>query len=198
MRCASLNLAAVLLAGGLVLSTQAQAGAPAAAAACAGCHGDNGVAVAPNFPNLAGQQKKYLLNELNDYKSGKRISEVMVPMIAGLSEADLAALAAYYAKQDAAEARPGNAALTALGKTLYLKGNPKNSVPSCDGCHEENGYGDGKFPRVAGQQVDYLLEQFRLYATGKRGNGTRVMQTVAERLSEQEIRALAEYMASMQ
>ncbi|MDD5390897.1 MAG: c-type cytochrome [Gallionellaceae bacterium] len=194
-------LAAVaLLGGGLSLVSAALAESPAATAAanvCAGCHGADGNSVATTFPKLAGQQNKYLLRELMDYKSGKRVSEIMAPLVADLSESDLAELAAYYAKQKPAPGVAGASALMKAGKNLYLKGNSKTDVPSCDGCHEENGNGDGKFPRVAGQHVDYVLDQFRLYAAGKRTNGARVMQAVAERMSEQEARAVAEYMASM-
>ena len=197
-------LAALALLGvGSTLSAAVLAENPAAKAAttaatiCAGCHGADGNSVATTFPKLAGQQKVYLLRELKDYKSGKRVSEIMAPLVADLSEADLAELADYYAKQTPAPGVAGDPALLALGKELYLKGNSKTDVPSCESCHEENGGGSGKFPRVAGQHVDYMLDQFRLYAAGKRTNGARVMQTVAERMSEQETRAVAEYMASM-
>jgi len=192
--------ALALLGGGLTLSTYAPAASPAATAAaniCAGCHGADGNSVATTFPKLAGQQNKYLLKELKDYKSGKRVSEIMAPFMTPLSEDDLTELAAYYAKQKPAPGVPGDPALLAVGKALYLKGNSKTDVPSCDGCHDENGNGDGKFPRVAGQHVDYTLDQFRLYAAGRRTNGARVMQAVAERMSEKEARAVAEYMASM-
>lgn len=172
-------------------------GASIATEVCAGCHGADGNSIATTFPKLAGQQKVYLLRELKDYKSGKRVSEIMVPLVATLSDDDLNNLAAYYAKQKAAPGVAGDAKLLSVGKNLYLKGNSKTDVPSCDSCHEEDGSGSGKFPRVAGQHVDYALDQFRLYATGKRTNGSRVMQAVAERMSEEETRAVAEYMASM-
>lgn len=172
-------------------------GASIATEVCAGCHGADGNSIATTFPKLAGQQKVYLLRELKDYKSGKRVSEIMVPLVATLSDDDLSNLAAYYAKQKAAPGIAGDAKLLSVGKNLYLKGNSKTDVPSCDSCHEEDGSGSGKFPRVAGQHVDYALDQFRLYATGKRTNGSRVMQAVAERMSEEETRAVAEYMASM-
>lgn len=181
---------------------QAQAGDAAkavslAASLCASCHGEDGNSVVPNFPKLAGQQSSYLLRELKDYKSGKRESEVMVPIVAGLNDEDIANLAAFYSTQKTVPGTVTQAAMVPLGKTLYMKGNSKSGVPSCDGCHEEEGTGGGKFPRVAGQHPDYVLEQFRLYAAGKRTNGTRVMQAVAERLTEQEARAVAEFMASM-
>ena len=164
---------------------------------CAGCHGADGNSMIAAFPKLAGQQKVYLLRELKDYKSGKRVSEVMAPLVANLSEDELTQLAAYYAKQKPTAGIVGDAKLLAIGKELYLKGNSKTDVPSCDSCHEEDGSGSGKFPRVAGQHVEYALDQFRLYATGKRTNGARVMQAVASRMSEEETRAVAEYMASM-
>jgi cytochrome c553 len=164
---------------------------------CGGCHGADGNSIAPTFPKLAGQQKVYLLRELKDYKSGKRVSKIMAPLVASLSDDDLSNLAAYYAKQKAAPGVAGDAKLLSVGKNLYLKGNSKTDVPSCDSCHEEDGSGSGRFPRVAGQHVDYALDQFRLYATGKRTNGARVMQAVAERMTEEETRAVAEYMASM-
>ncbi len=168
-----------------------------AANLCSSCHGEDGNSVVPTFPKLAGQQAVYLLRELKDYKSGKRVGEVMAPIVAGLTEEDVDNLAAFYSTQQTAPGTVAEPSLLAAGKALYLNGNPKRGVPSCDGCHEEDGKGGGKFPRVAGQHVDYVLEQFRLYAAGKRTNGARVMQAVAERLTEQEVRALAEYMASM-
>lgn len=184
-------------------ATSAQADDAAAKAAsiagevCAGCHGADGNSLIPTFPKLAGQQKVYLLRELKDYKSGKRVSEVMVPLVANLSDDELTNLAAYYAKQKPAAGTVSNSGLLGVGKELYLKGNSKTDVPSCDSCHEEDGSGSGKFPRVAGQHTEYALDQFRLYATGKRTNGARVMQAVASRMSEEETRAVAEYMASM-
>lgn len=168
-----------------------------AANLCSSCHGEDGNSLVPAFPKLAGQQAVYLLRELKDYKSGKRVSEVMVPIVANLTDEDVDNLAAFYSTQQAAPGTVSDPSLVAMGKALYLNGNDKRGVPSCDGCHEEDGKGGGKFPRVAGQNVDYVLEQFRLYAAGKRTNGARVMQAVAERLKEKEIRAVAEYMASM-
>lgn len=164
---------------------------------CAGCHGVDGNSVVPNFPKLAGQQKVYLLREMKDYRSGKRTSDIMTPFVAELGDDDLEKLAAYYAKQTPTPGFVNNPGLLAVGKSLYLNGNSANDVPSCESCHETDGSGSGKFPRVAGQHSEYTLDQFRLYATGKRTNGARVMKAVAERMTEAETRAVAEYMASM-
>lgn len=173
-------------------------GAKLAGEACAACHGKDGNSEVTTFPKLAGQQPEYLTRELRDFKEGRRESEVMTPLLTHLSEQDMADLAAFYARQKPTAASGGDPALLKVGKRLYLEGNSKSGVPSCDGCHEEDGTGAKKFPRVAGQHVDYTLEQMRLYAAGKRKNGVKVMLTVAERLTEQEARAVSEYMASME
>lgn len=164
---------------------------------CGGCHGADGNSPASAFPNLAAQQAVYLQRELLDYKSGARANPIMQPVAAALSEGDIADLSAYYASRRPVPLPPGDPALLAAGKRLYLNGNSATGIPSCDGCHEENGEGAGKFPRVAGQHADYALEQLRLYKEGQRANGARVMVTVAQRLTPEEARAVAEYMASM-
>jgi len=164
---------------------------------CAGCHGPDGNSVAPDFPSLAGQQKTYLLREMLDYKEGRRHSDVMVTFMVPLSQDDMNKLAEYYAGQKPAAGTVSKPALLALGKQIYLEGNTKSGVPSCDGCHEENGEGSKKFPRVAGQHVAYTLEQIAQYASGKRSNGVKVMRTIAERLTKEEAEAVAEYMASL-
>lgn len=164
---------------------------------CAGCHGPDGNSAVPDFPNLAGQQKTYLLREMLDYKEGRRHSDVMVPLMTPLSQEDMSKLADYYAAQKPAPGTVSKPELLALGKRIYLEGNTKSGVPSCDGCHEENGEGSKKFPRVAGQHVAYTLEQMAQYASGKRTNGVKVMRTIAERLTKEEALAVAEYMASL-
>lgn len=164
---------------------------------CGGCHGADGNSVAPEFPKLAGQQKVYLQRELMDYKEGRRQSDIMVPLVASLSEDDVARLSAYYAAQEPAPGTVSRPELLELGKRIYLEGNTKSGVPSCDGCHEENGEGSKKFPRVAGQHAAYALDQMKQYASGKRSNGVKVMRTIAERLTKEEAEAVAEYMASL-
>ena len=167
------------------------------AESCAGCHGVDGNSVVDAFPKLAGQQKVYLLREMKDYKEGRRQSDVMVPILAPLSEEDLTAIAAYYADQTPTPGVVTRSELLPLGKRVYLEGNTKSGVPSCDGCHEENGEGSKKFPRVAGQHAAYALDQVAQYASGKRSNGVKVMRTIAERLTKEEAEAVSEYMTSL-
>ncbi|MCU0841748.1 MAG: cytochrome c4 [Thiobacillaceae bacterium] len=165
--------------------------------ACASCHGPDGNSEVPTFPKLAGQHETYLVRELQDYKAGRRANEIMTPIVAGLSDQDMANVAAYYAKQAPSPGTVTNPALLALGKRVYLEGNSDSGVPSCDGCHEEGGEGSKRFPRVAGQHVEYTLDQIRQYASGQRSNGVKVMRTISQRMTEDEAKAVAEYMASL-
>ena len=165
--------------------------------ACAGCHGQDGNSPVPNFPKLAGQTAEYLLREMKEFKQEHRQSEVMAPFIATLTDQDMANLALYFAAQKPTPGEVTKPELLALGKKIYLEGNPDSGVPSCDGCHEEDGAGSDQYPRVAGQNVEYTMEQIKLYATHVRKNGKRVMRIVAERLTEKEAEAVAQYLASM-
>ncbi len=195
----SIGVAGLLL-GGLVLSASVCNAAPAAQLAserCAACHGEDGNSVVANFPKLAGQQAVYLLREMKDYRDGRRKNDIMAPMLAGLSDAELEDLASFYAKQKPAPGVVNHPERLALGKRIYMQGNSDSGVPACEGCHEANGEGADKFARVAGQHAEYALEQMRLYASGERANGVRVMRTIAQRLTEEEKLAVIEYMSSL-
>lgn len=172
-------------------------GAELYAASCSGCHGQDGNSPTPSFPKLAGQYAEYLVQELKAFQDGVRPSEMMLEPARTLDEQGMADIALFLAKLPPSPGTVTDASLLPLGKKVYLEGNPDTGVPSCDGCHEENGEGSKRFPRLAGQSVEYSLEQFRLYASGKRPHGKKVMRTVAERLTEKEARAVAEYIASL-
>lgn len=192
---ASLGMAASM--AGPAIQGDPARGAALMAERCAACHGPDGNSPVANFPKLAGQHAEYLLHEIIEYREHHRESELMQPVVQGLSETDMADLAVFLAAQKPTPGTVTEPSLLALGKRVYLEGNSDTGVPSCEGCHEEDGHGSARFPRLAGQNVEYTLEQFRLYTAGKRPFGKKVMRTVAERLSEKEARAVAEYMASL-
>lgn len=172
-------------------------GATLMAERCAACHGPDGNSPVPTFPKLAGQHVDYLVHELNEYQEHRRVSEMMLPIAKELSQTDIADIAVFLAAQKPSPGMVSEPSLLAMGKRIYLEGNSDTGVPSCEGCHEADGSGSARFPRLAGQNVEYTLEQFRLYSSGKRPFGKKVMRTIAERLSEKEARAVAEYMASL-
>ncbi|MFZ5653908.1 MAG: c-type cytochrome [Pseudomonadota bacterium] len=189
------------------------AGDPAAGkarvAACGACHGPQGASSAPNFPNLAGIGEKYLLKQLRDIQSGRRQVAEMTGQLNGLSEQDLADIAAFYAGQPRqwAGAKDVPASL-ALGEKIYRAGNPETGVAACTGCHSPVGNGNAPagYPALGGQQADYLAKQLRAFRDaahdpswpGARNNDENaVMRGVAAHLNDQEIAALANFIAGL-
>jgi len=169
---------------------------------CLVCHGVDGNGTEPTnpeFPKLAGKQPEYLLKQLKDFKAGKRKNEIMAGMVANLTPDDMANLALYYAGQ---KVKPGvvkNPALVAQGKKIYMDGNPDAGVPACAGCHEADASGYGFFPHLAGQHTEYTFLQLKRFNTGERDNDKGLaMQSVTAKMTEQEMRAVAEYLAGVQ
>jgi cytochrome c553 len=190
---------AVLLVAGLAAALFAQAvPLEERLALCAGCHGTTGISQLPETPHLAGLQPRYFIQQMKDFKSGKRASALMSPILAAIDDSEFEALAAYFREQKPPAPGKGNPAMLAKGKDIYFEGIVASAVPACSGCHNEDGTGTNRYPRVAGQQVAYLIQQMLGYKTGSRDNDDRgVMRTVAQRMTETEIRAVAEYIVTM-
>ncbi|HYN79008.1 MAG TPA: c-type cytochrome [Lamprocystis sp. (in: g-proteobacteria)] len=165
---------------------------------CAACHTPTGNSIAPPFPKLAGLDPDYLAKQLRDVSSGARKSEVMQPITTKLSRAEIVALANYFSAQKRTSGIVTNPALIAAGEIVYKEGNKENGVPACAGCHMRNGGGAPRFPMVAAQNADYVVQQLQNFRSGTRSNdlGT-LMRTVSKRLTDQEIQAVAQYVASM-
>jgi cytochrome c553 len=165
---------------------------------CVACHGVDGNSPQPAHPKLAGLQAEYLLKQLRDYQKGLRKSEVMEPMVKDLGDPDMASLAAYYAEQKPRPGETRDAKLAEAGRKLYNDGIPDVGLPSCSGCHYADGVGTPRFPRVAGQHAEYTYQQLKDFASGKRENDRGLaMQSVANRMTEQQMKAVAEYIAGM-
>jgi cytochrome c553 len=166
---------------------------------CAACHGADGNSPLPANPSLAGQHASYLYKQLSDYKAGRRKNAVMNGMVATLSDDDLRNLAAYFATQkhrpDAAKDRN----LVAAGQKLYRGGDRDTGLPACSGCHSPDGAGiPAQYPRLAGQHGDYTIAQLQYFRSGERGNDPNaMMRTIAARLSDKDMAALAEYIAGL-
>jgi len=166
------------------------------AQSCAACHGANGNSNNPQWPNLAGQHADYLYSQLTFYKSGARQNAIMQGQAAGLSEQDMADLAAYYATLEM-EVGETNEELADLGRSIYLGGSGEKGVPACAACHGPAGQGipGTGYPRLGGQKAVYTSQQLQAYRSGERaGYGqASVMTSIAANLSDEEIEAVSSY-----
>jgi cytochrome c553 len=173
----------------------------AASAVCAGCHGANGNSSVGNFPKLAGQGAKYLVKQMDDIKSGARPVVEMTGILDGLSAQDFKNIAAFYQSQ-AMSGGQAKKDLVEKGESLYRAGNPATNVAACSACHGPAGAGIelAVFPALAGQHADYIAKQLRDFRSGERANDgeeLRVMRSVAARLDDKEIEALASYISGL-
>lgn len=169
------------------------------AAVCAGCHGADGNSMVPNWPKLAGQHASYITKQLSDFKAGNRNDPTMSPMAAPLSEQDMADLAAYFSSQKVAIGS-ANAEKAALGKKLYQGGDSAKGISACMACHGPSGAGNpgAKYPALHGQQSMYVVKQLQDFRSGARTNDpAKMMSSIAAKMSNEEIEAVAEYIAGL-
>ncbi|WP_037472891.1 c-type cytochrome [Simplicispira psychrophila] len=164
---------------------------------CSTCHGAKGHSTSPIFPSLAGQNQEYLVKQLQDFRSKKRVSETMAPQAADLSDKNIAGLAAFFANQPAKIQRVSDTDLVAVGRYIYTKGNTWSGVPACTSCHGENAYGTATLPRLAGQNTRYLLSQLKDFNQRTRTNDNEAMHLVASRLTEMETQAVTSYLGQL-
>ena len=194
-------VAMVICLVGTATMVRAQGAASITVTACVPCHsgGTAGAPSAPTFPRLDGQHAAYLEKQLREYKSGKRTSAIMAPLIGAMKTQQIPSLAAHFASQKGAPGAVQNQELAARGKVLYEEGNRASGVPGCIGCHQATGAGSERYPRLAGQLPAYTVQQLADFKGAKRTNDrAHVMRAVAGRLTEDEMRAVAEYVAGLQ
>ena len=184
------------------VKVDAQAGSKIAEQVCAACHGADGNSALPVNPNLDGQHPEYLAKQLHEFKPvdgapAKRNNAIMAGFAATLSEADIRNLAAWYNQQTLKPAVAGNKDLAEQGQAIWRGGIPAKGVPSCAGCHGPSGLGmPAEFPALAGQHAEYTAAQLTAFRQGERSNSVP-MTAIAARLSDGEIKALAEYAAGV-
>lgn len=176
-----------------------------ASGVCAGCHNADGNSVIPMNPILAGQHAEYITKQLMDFKATgdeppKRNSPVMSAMVATLSEEDMKALGAYYAKQKTTPSQiAADEKLVEAGKILYHGGNLRDEIPACASCHGPTGAGiPPHYPAIAGQHTEYTMMQLELFNKAERGgDDNNVMQKVLTRMNPLEKRAVSAYISTM-
>ena len=167
-------------------------------AACMGCHGANGVSGGGAYPKLAGQHAAYTVKQLKDYKAGKdRPNAVMSAFASMLTDEDMLNVAAYLEKQAPGNGTAKNKASIELGQKIYRGGIASKQVAACAGCHAPNGVGiPAQYPRLSGQWAEYTEAQLVAYRQGDRKNSAQ-MTGIASRMSDAEIKAVADYIAGL-
>jgi cytochrome c553 len=184
----------------LVLSAIAPARAADTAAAkekaelCAGCHGEGGISQTENIPSLAGQPDQFIQWQLVFFRSGSRKNEQMQPIVEQISNDDIRTLGAYFASLT-----PPKVQAPDDNPDLSKKGAQAAAGRRCASCHTDSYAGTKAVARIAGQREDYLLKALHDYKSGQRSGGAgAAMAEVAYPLSEEEITALAHYLAHLQ
>lgn len=167
------------------------------AAVCGACHGADGNSAVAMYPKLAGQNESYIVRQLGQFKSGKRMNPIMMPFASTLSEQDMHDVGAYFASK---QATPGQTddAYVKRGQQLFRAGDEKLGVPACMACHGPSGRGmaGAAYPQLSGQWADYVgakLNEWRSGTTWGDDDHAKVMPTIAKRLSDDDIAALASY-----
>jgi cytochrome c553 len=192
---------ALVLALGSVMTTQAVAQADEARAkriaggSCFLCHGANGESTSEVFPRLAGQNAEYIAKQLNAFKTGQRKSTAMADMSSRLTDDEMLALGKYYEKMTPPREPSKEPLLAGMGQYIYHNGNKFSGVGSCASCHGANGEGSTNLPRLANQFSGYIHTQLKQFNTRQRNDDNQVMHVVAEKMTELEMLAVAEYLA---
>ena len=185
-----------------VLKTGDASNGSSLVATCAACHGNDGNSINTDWPSLAGQNQKYLYDQLVYFVNGERKNALMtavIPYLKTLSSDELFDIAAFYAESSASVGQAdSDVDLPALGESLYRAGDLSRGIPACTACHSL--YGEGNiqagFPKISGQQKGYLISTLKEYRSQSRnaGNYALVMQAASANLKDNDIEALANYM----
>lgn len=165
---------------------------------CGACHMHDGQRGLPTFPILQGQHPAYLAKQLNEFKAGKRVNPIMLGMASMLTDEDIRNVTAYFGSKKVQQpGTPRDPESLALGQQIWRGGIAARQVPACSGCHGPNGAGiPAQYPRLASQHPEYLELQLNTFRSGERANSAQ-MSAIALRLTDKEIKALADYAATL-
>ncbi len=171
---------------------------------CVACHGADGNSPSPVNPKLAGQIPEYLEKQLLNFKPGangkaERANPVMAGFAAMLSADDVRNVAAYFGSQKSKPGAAKNKDTIQLGQKIWRGGDVARGIPACASCHGASGGGvPGQYPRLAGQHAEYTEAQLRSFRAGERANdAAKMMRTIAGKMSDAEIKAVADYAAGL-
>lgn len=165
--------------------------------ACVACHGAAGNSTIAQNPKLAGQHEAYLVKQLHDFKGPQRNNPVMTTIAKGLTDDDIRNISAFLDVQVQKPGAAKNKDTVELGKKIYRGGIAEKNVPACAACHSPTGAGiPAQFARIGGQHQDYTAAQLTAFRSGARKNSAQ-MTTISKRLSDEEIQAVADYVAGL-
>ena len=167
---------------------------------CIACHAIDGNSAIPSNPKLAGQHADYLSRQLEYFKKGIRENAVMQGMVANLSTKDFDNLGHYFESQTLKLSAAKSNGKGSLGEKIFRAGIADKKLPACASCHGPSGHGiPGQFPRLNAQHSDYTISQLNAYKNGLRKNeAAKMMATIAQRLSDTEMQAVADYIEGLQ
>lgn len=193
-------LVSLSLSGNVLALGSAEAG-KTKSAACGGCHGLDGNSPVSTYPKLAGQNARYIAKQLADFKANDtRKNAIMLGMAAAVTPADAEDIGAYFQSKSISSAAPFDKAKAAAGRELYNGGDLQKGIPACKACHGPTGNGNAGsgYPQIGGQYVEYTTAQLKAFKDGTRTNDDRkLMRMVVEKLSDTDIEAVANYIASL-
>jgi cytochrome c553 len=165
--------------------------------ACVSCHGAAGNSTISVNPKLSGQHDAYLVKQLMDFTTPARNNAVMTTFSKLMTPEDMKNVSAFLAVQKPKAGSAKNKDIVKLGETIYRAGIAEKNIAACAGCHSPNGAGiPAQFPRIAGQHQDYTVAQLTAFRTGVRKNSAQ-MATIAKRMSDDEMKAVADYVAGL-
>ena len=158
---------------------------------CGACHGADGNSTIPTIPSLAGQPKQFIVSALFMFREGRRKNDAMTPFVEKLKNADLNDLALFFSSQKmTAPTRATASENVALGKAITEKNN-------CVACHTATLTGQQHIPRLAGQTIDYLREQLKLFRASTRADFDGTMTSAVQGLTPDDIEILADYLSGL-
>jgi cytochrome c553 len=157
---------------------------------CAGCHGEDGNSRMENIPSLAGQPEFFVMNQLFLMREGVRKVEAMAPFVKDLTDDELNALAAHYAKL---APKPSD---ETIDPARVERGGALAAQRRCGSCHRPDLSGDQQVPRIAKQRVDYLTQALKSYRDSTRTGADTLMSAAVAGMPDADLQALAHYAAS--
>lgn len=204
-----LTILAALTASAIAMAAPADLnrGKKIATDVCAACHAIDGNSAIAMYPKLSSQSSVYIAKQTLAIKASKRNSgnsPAMTPMVQNMSDSDILDVAAYYAAQQpkAGEANPKQN--PELGAKIYRGGIANKHVPACMSCHGPSGAGIlgggtaiSAYPRLGGQHGEYVVTQLKAYASGARTSPNSIMEDISQRMSEDDMKAVGNYIQGL-